>query len=121
MPALKTFEFTHAQHEARHTPRRESLQAPSVHQLSIAACALLLLATFVSFSPAAFAQANVQGQWVTLNTQMPINPVHIALMHNGKVLVVSGSGNLPSDTTYLAAVWDPTTDTVTTQPVPFDM
>src|SRR4029077_21216627 len=47
----------------------------------------------------------------------------IALMHNGKVLVVSGSGNLPSDTTYLAGVWDPTANppTITTQPVRFDM
>ena len=66
-------------------------------------------------------QANVQGPWVTLNTQMPLNPIHVSLMHNGRVLIVSGSGNLPSDTTYLGAVWDPTTDTVTTQPVPFDM
>ena len=58
---------------------------------------------------------------MTLNTQMPLNPIHVSLMHNGRVLIVSGSGNLPSDTTYLGAVWDPTTDTVTTQPVPFDM
>ena len=79
------------------------------------------MVAFAFVCPAALAQANVQGQWVTLNTQMPINPVHAALMHNGKVLIVSGSGNLPSDTTYLAAVWDPAADTVTTQPIPFDM
>jgi len=75
----------------------------------------------LAFQRTARAQSNVQGQWKTLSTQMPINPVHASLMHNGKVLIVSGSGNLPSDTTYLAAVWDPATDTVTTQPVPFDM
>ena len=97
-------------------------RAKSSNRLSLLICtSLLILLALVSASPAALAQANINGQWVTLNTQMPINPVHIALMHNGKVLVVSGSGNLPSDTTYLAGVWDPTTNTVTTQPVSFDM
>ena len=81
---------------------------------------LILLVT-LGFQSSARAQANVQGQWKTLSTQMPINPVHVALMHTGKVLIVSGSGNLPSDTSYMAAVWDPATDTVTTQPLLWDM
>ena len=81
---------------------------------------LILLAT-LGFQSSAQAQANVEGQWNTLSTQMPINPVHVALMHTGKVLIVSGSGNLPSDTSYMAAVWDPATDTVTTQPLQWDM
>src|ERR1700746_2873741 len=98
------------------------LRAQSSNRLLITTCTSLLFVVVLAFvSPAALAQTNVQGQWVTLSTQMPINPVHIALMHNGKVLVVSGSGNLPSDTTYLAGVWDPTTQTITTQPVPFDI
>jgi len=80
-------------------------RAKSSNRLSLLICtSLLILLALASASPAALAQANINGQWVTLNTQMPINPVHIALMHNGKVLVVSGSGNLPSDTTYLAGV-----------------
>jgi len=45
--------------------------------------------------PHAFAQANVQGQWTTLSNLMPINPIHVALLSNGKVLVVAGSGNCP--------------------------
>jgi len=69
----------------------------------------------------AFAQANVTGQWQTLPTTMPINPVHVALLRTGKVLVVSGSGNVPSNTNYQAGVWDPATDTVTTQPLAWDM
>src|SRR6266404_1434332 len=81
----------------------------------------IFLVSALAFQCPAWAQANVQGQWKTLSTQMPINPVHVSLMHNGKVLIVSGSGNLPSDTTYLVAVWDPATDTVTTQPIPWDM
>jgi len=67
------------------------------------------------------AQANVQGQWQTLPNPMPINPVHAALLRNGKVLVVSGSGNLPSNTNFQAGVFDPQTNTVTTQPVGWDM
>ena len=122
MPALRTAESSPVRTHAWRTMRQKALRAQSSNKLFVLACAsLLFLAQFVFVSPVALAQANSYGQWVTLNTQMPINPVHIALMHNGKVLVVSGSGNLPSDTTYLAAVWDPTTDTVTTQPVPFDM
>jgi hypothetical protein len=66
-------------------------------------------------------QAQTIGQWQTITTQMPINPVHLALMHNGKVLVVSGSGNLPSDTNYMAGVFDPATQTITTQPIAWDM
>ena len=53
---------------------------------------LLLLSTFI---PAATGQVNVQGQWTTQSTSMPINPVHAALMRNGKILIVAGSGNCP--------------------------
>src|SRR5207248_7275542 len=67
------------------------------------------------------AQVNVQGQWSTLPYLMPINPVHVALMHNGKVLVVSGSGNDPSNANLRAAVWDPQAGTITTQTVAWDM
>jgi hypothetical protein len=36
---------------------------------------------------------NVIGQWNTLSNTMPINPVHTALLSNGEVLIVTGSGN----------------------------
>jgi hypothetical protein len=52
---------------------------------------------------------------------MPINPVHIALLRTGKVLVVSGSGNVAANTNFQAALWDPQTGTITTQPVGWDM
>src|SRR6195256_2742873 len=68
-----------------------------------------------------YAQANVQGQWQTLPNLMPINPVHAALLHNGTVLVVSGSGNVAGNTNFQAGVFDPQTGTVTTQPVGWDM
>lgn len=53
---------------------------------------LLLLGFLTSNS---LGQASVQGQWNTLAYKMPINPVHVALLSNGKILVVAGSGNCP--------------------------
>jgi hypothetical protein len=56
--------------------------------------ALVVVATLVSL---ALGQADVQGQWSTASYQLPINPIHEALLHNGKILIVTGSGNcLPS-------------------------
>jgi len=66
-------------------------------------------------------QAAVEGRWNTLPYLMPINPVHEALMNNGKVLIVSGSGNVPLNTDFRAGVWDPRTGTITTQAVGWDM
>ena len=76
---------------------------------------------FALAASSAFAQAQVQGQWQTLPYTMPINPVHVALLHNGKVLIVSGSGNVAGNTNYQAALWDPQAGTITTQPVGWDM
>jgi hypothetical protein len=67
------------------------------------------------------ANAHVQGQWQTLPYTMPINPIHAALLHTGKVLVVAGSGNVPSNTDFEAAIWDPQSATINTQPVQWDM
>ncbi len=104
---------------ARHSGRknRRFLKIAPRIALGIALLAIALAVTALN----AGAQANVTGTWQTLPTTMPINPVHIALMHTGKILVVSGSGNYPPDTSYMAAIWDPATDTVTTMPVAWDM
>src|SRR5947209_3357317 len=67
------------------------------------------------------AQPHQNGKWVTLPFMMPINPVHVALMHNGKVLVISGSGNDPNNKIFEAGVWDPTKDTVDTFRLNWDM
>jgi hypothetical protein len=82
----------------------------------IAAMALFSLACV----PSAAAQASTQGQWQTLPNLMPINPVHSALLHNGKVLIVSGSGNVAGNTNFQAGIFDPATGSVTTQPVNWD-
>jgi hypothetical protein len=67
------------------------------------------------------AHPNATGQWQTLDQTMPINPVHVALMHTGKVLVVSGSGNDPNNHNLQAAVWDPVNLTVRTFAIGWDM
>ena len=46
-------------------------------------------------SPALMGQVQTIGQWSTMSKTMPINPVHVALLANGKILVVAGSGNCP--------------------------
>ncbi len=60
--------------------------------LTTLAVAILLSA----IAPLAMGQANLYGQWNTKSYTMPINPIHAALLHNGKVLIVAGSGNCPS-------------------------
>ncbi len=100
------------------------------HRLSISSCTiatvflpLVLALTFTSFvfQIPTKAQANVQGQWQTLPYMMPINPIHAALLSSGKVLIVAGSGNYSPDTSYEAAVWDPSAGSISTQPVSWDM
>jgi hypothetical protein len=67
------------------------------------------------------AQAGVQGRWQQLSYTMPINPVHIALLNTGKVLIVAGSGNVATETNWQSAVWDWQAGTFSTQPVAWDM
>jgi hypothetical protein len=82
---------------------------------------LVLLLILLPFAQSAHGQASTQGQWQTLPYTMPINPVHVALLYNGKVVIVSGSGNVAGNTNFQAALWDPQAGTITTQPVAWDM
>jgi hypothetical protein len=104
----------------RQAPFAERIPTSSALVRAAGAMAITIFLT-LGFQSSALAQANVQGQWQTLTTQAPINPIHVTLMHNGQVLIVSGSGNLPSDTSYMAGVWNPQTGTFTTQPLNWDM
>jgi hypothetical protein len=80
-----------------------------------------VLGIAVLAGPRLSAQPAVQGQWRTLPSLMPINPVHLALLNNGKVLIVAGSGNVATVTNYQAAVWDPQAGTIITQSLAWDM
>src|SRR6202011_1649521 len=90
----------------------EMLNQPLHGHTSLLLAPLALIAAF--YSPAALGQANVIGTWQTVPAQMPINPVHTALMSNGKILVVSGSGNYPAQTIYNVGVWDLSTNSMLT-------
>ena len=67
------------------------------------------------------AQPAQNGRWDTLPYAMPINPVHAAVMHTGKVLVVSGSGNDAENKRFQSAVWDPAAGTIRTFNQTWDM
>jgi hypothetical protein len=70
------------------------------------------------------------GLWSTLAQTMPINPIHAALLHTGKILIVSGSGNCPPTQagcpqgpqyTQGAALLDLSNDNISTMPTTWDM
>jgi hypothetical protein len=70
------------------------------------------------------------GLWSTLPQTMPINPIHAALLHTGKILIVSGSGNCPPQQTGCpqgpqysqgAALMDLAHHSITTIPTSWDM
>ena len=95
---------------------------------------LALLVVVGAAAPRGWGQAAVQGQWSTLPYSMPINPIHVILMHNGKILVVDGSGNCPASQSGCpsgapygpsngsgALVLDPSTQTITQMSVASDM
>ena len=50
---------------------------------------IFLLCTLVVACQEAAAQPQVTGLWVTLPYLMPINPIRVDLLRNGKVLIVS--------------------------------
>src|SRR5438093_8472207 len=89
--------------------------------MRIAAAILVAIGLAVFDVQALLAQAAVEGQWRTLPLLMPINPVHIAVTYDGKVLIVSGSGNVATETNFRAAVWNLQANTSTTQSVVWDM
>jgi hypothetical protein len=95
----------------------------------------MTLIVLASSAPGAMAQAAVKGRWsTTAPYTMPINPIHAALLHNGKILVVAGSGNCPPSQSGCpsgppygpsngsgAAIYDPVARTITRLTVTWDM
>jgi Domain of unknown function (DUF1929)/Glyoxal oxidase N-terminus len=75
-------------------------------------------------------QAAKYGQWTTSAATTPINPIHAALLHTGKILVISGSGNCPPQQAGCpqgpqyaqgAALFDWSTNSLRTLPITWDM
>src|ERR1700686_3814969 len=61
------------------------------------------------------------GMWTTLADGCPINPVHVALMYTGKLLIIQGSGNYPTNYVYTAGIYDPATQAISTFIINRDM
>src|SRR5216684_3305282 len=119
-PALKCAGLS-GFHTLSVSPGRGSAMKRASRLLFTMGALFLSLLTAGYLCPSAMAQAQVQGQWSTLPNPMPINPIHVSLMHTGKVLVVSGSGNVAGNNNFQAAIFDPSTGTVTPQNVGWDM
>ncbi len=82
---------------------------------------LVLLALGAAVPGGVEAQVNITGEWRLLPQTVPINPIHVALLRTGRVLVVTGSENDPTVTTRRAAVWDPAAGTFAVQDIPWDL
>ncbi|HEX2437031.1 MAG TPA: Ig-like domain-containing protein [Methylomirabilota bacterium] len=82
---------------------------------------LVVLAQGLVRPDLAGSQSNVVGEWKLLPQKVPTNPIHAALLRTGRILIVSGSENDPTVTTYRAAVWDPVSGAFTVQNIPWDL
>src|SRR5262245_5262642 len=97
-------------------PRRSDCRSTALVVLGLAVIVL-----GGGLADSAQAQVNVVGEWRTLGSTVPINPIHAALLRTGRVLIVAGSENDPTVTTYRATVGDPATGAFTTQTIPWDL
>lgn len=64
------------------------------------------------------------GSWSVLDSQMPLRTIHTTLLHDGRLLLIAGSGNDGTQFaagTFRAVVWDPSANSFTEIPVPYDM
>jgi len=64
------------------------------------------------------------GKWEVLPAQNPVRSMHSVVLHNGKVLLIAGSGNDPEKFeagTFTSAVYDPANGSYKIVPTPKDM
>ncbi|MFE2039926.1 galactose oxidase-like domain-containing protein [Streptomyces sp. NPDC059477] len=70
------------------------------------------------------AEECANGRWDVLPVQNPVRSMHSVVLHNGKVLLIAGSGNDPEmfeAGTFTSAVYDPSDGTYEVIPTPDDM
>jgi hypothetical protein len=88
---------------------------------------IIFLCALAASSEKAAAQvsgAQVTGQWQTLPYLMPINPIRLDLLHNGKLLIVAGSEGDPNkhlQASSKSAVWDLAAQKFTIIPMLWDV
>ncbi len=87
-----------------------------MRRLSLASIVIAVVALALTLVPGGVhAQPNVTGQWSTLPYLAAVNPIHVAVLNTGKVLMVEGSSNDPNQVpTYRYAIWDPQASAFTT-------
>lgn len=64
-----------------------------------------------------------QGRWDIAKHDSPVNSVHAALLHTGKVLLIAGSGNNEEEfdaKSFRTVIWDPITGEFKEVPTPWD-
>lgn len=64
------------------------------------------------------------GTWQVLDSKLPLRAIHTTLLHDGRLLLIAGSGNDGAQFaagTFRAIVWNPDTGGSTEVPVPYDM
>ncbi|MFI1968084.1 galactose oxidase [Streptomyces cinnamoneus] len=69
-------------------------------------------------------KACTKGSWAVMPFRNPVRSMHSVVLHNGKVLLVAGSGNDPDlfkAGTFTSALYDPRTGAMKTIPTPVDM
>lgn len=72
----------------------------------------------------ATAEECAKGRWDVMPTKNPVRSMHSVVLHNGKVLLIAGSGNDPAmfeAGTFTSAVYDPVAGTYKNIPTPVDM
>ncbi|MFD6419075.1 galactose oxidase-like domain-containing protein [Streptomyces sp. NPDC060194] len=65
-----------------------------------------------------------KGRWTVLPVKNPVRSMHSVVLHNGKVLMIAGSGNDPelfAAGTFTSAVYDPANGSYKVIPTPKDM
>ncbi|MEV8553002.1 galactose oxidase early set domain-containing protein [Streptomyces glaucescens] len=70
------------------------------------------------------AQQCADGRWEVLPAQNPVRSMHSVVLHNGRILLIAGSGNDPEKFragTFTSAVYDPANGTYKIIPTPKDM
>ncbi|HZF92010.1 galactose oxidase-like domain-containing protein [Streptomyces sp.] len=70
------------------------------------------------------AEQCANGRWDVLPAQNPVRSMHSVVLHNGRVLLIAGSGNDPEKFeagTFTSAVYDPANGTYKIIPTPKDM
>lgn len=69
-------------------------------------------------------QPGLTGSWDVLDTELPIRAIHTTLLHDGRLLLIAGSGNdgnFFEAGSFRAVLWSPETNAFDEVPVPYDM